>query len=395
MPPGMPKAEPAGGWLRLAIGSGAAMLLAMGLGRFSYTAMVPALIERGWLGAAEAGYAGGCNFAGFLLGALATEWLRRRIALALLLRAAVLIAALALFASAVDAGFWWLALWRGLLGICVAVVMVLGLALTTAATPDGHRATGTAVIFAGVGLGIFFSGTLVPWLLDYGVAAAWSGIAVAGGAAVIVALWGWRDAAAIAFPAPKAALETPAQPFWAMLLLSHACFSVALVPHVLYWVDFIARGQGHGIAIGGLHWSVAGFFAFIGPVLALLLARRIGTAWALVAVFIALAFGIAAPGFDGAMGVLIASTVIFGTQPGLSALIAARARDLGSAAAMPRLMRQMILINAVGAGIAGMAFPALYQATGRTDTLFLIAGAIMATGAVLAAPWQAILAKKA
>ena len=43
---------------------------------------------------------------------------------------------------------------------------------------------------------------------------------------------------------------------------------------------------------------------------------RAGTAWALVAVFIGLAVGIAAPGFDGAIPVLIASTVIFGTQPG-------------------------------------------------------------------------------
>ena len=55
-------------WLRLAIGSAAAMLLAMGLGRFSYTAMVPLLIEADWVSSSEAGFVGGVNLAGFLLG---------------------------------------------------------------------------------------------------------------------------------------------------------------------------------------------------------------------------------------------------------------------------------------------------------------------------------------
>lgn len=381
-------------WLRLALGGAAAMLLAMGLGRFSYTAMVPLLIESGWLSAAEAGYVGGVNLGGFLLGALATEWLRRRLALAVILRAAVLAGVIGLLASALDAGFLWLAFWRGVLGVTVGVVMVLGLALTTAVTPAAERPLGTAIIFAGVGLGIFLSGSFVPWLALNGIVSAWLGIAVLGATAAAVALWGWRGVGAMDFSEPENALPPVSQPAWAMLLLAHACFAVGLVPHTIYWVDFIARDLGQGLAVAGVHWSGAGACAVLGPVITFYLARMIGTARALVVAFAALASGIAAPGFDGALPILVLSTIMFGAQPGLSALIAARARDMGQASAMPQLMRKLILVNGIGAAIAGIGFPALFELSENYGLIFWIAGGAMGLGALLAMPWQALPARR-
>ncbi|HAA93745.1 MAG TPA: hypothetical protein DCE33_14955 [Rhodospirillaceae bacterium] len=376
------------GWLRLAIGGGMAMLLAMGLGRFSYTAMVPLLIEGGWLSEAEAGYVGGVNLAGFLLGALATEWLRRRIALTVILRMAILAAAIGLLASALEIGFWWLAFWRGLLGVTVGIVMVLGLAVTTAVTPETDRPLGTAVIFSGVGCGIFLSGTLVPWLAQNGILAAWFGVAILGLFAAAGAMWGWRDLGAVPFSEhhPDDA-PSVTQPAWCRLLLAHAYFSIGLIPHTIYWVDFIARELGQGLSVAGAYWSGAGVCAVVGPIAGFFLARKIGTPWALVIAFAALAAGIAAPGFDGAVPILVLSSIIFGAQPGLSALIAARARDIGHASAMPRLMRQMILINGAGAAIAGLAFPALFEAVDSYRSLFWIAGGVMGLGALLAVPW--------
>ena len=57
-------------WLRISIGAAATMFVCMGLGRFSYGPMIPALVEAGELQAAEAGYVGAGNLFGFLLGAL-------------------------------------------------------------------------------------------------------------------------------------------------------------------------------------------------------------------------------------------------------------------------------------------------------------------------------------
>jgi VIT1/CCC1 family predicted Fe2+/Mn2+ transporter len=51
-------------WVRLAIGGAATLLVGMGIGRFSYTPLMPALIETGALGADAAGYVGAFNLAG-------------------------------------------------------------------------------------------------------------------------------------------------------------------------------------------------------------------------------------------------------------------------------------------------------------------------------------------
>jgi len=378
-------------WLRLAIGSAAAMLLAMGLGRFSYTAMVPLLIEANWLSASEAGFVGGINLAGFLIGALSAEWLRHKFSLSSVVRASIWLSALALGASTIDGGFYWLAFWRAMLGITVSIIMIFGLAVTTALSPERYRSLGTAIIFAGVGLGIFLSGSLVPWLARLSVFAAWVGVAGVGVAALTIALWGWRNSESLNLPEPAVTAlkaSTVAQPCWGMLLAAHACFSIGLVPHVIYWVDFIARGLGQGMAIGGAYWSGAGASAVLGPVAAFYLARRIGTSWALVIAFLVLSAGIAAPVFGNGIVILVASTVVFGAQPGLSALISARARDMGTSDAMPTMMRQMISVNAIGAAIAGLAFPALFDLTQNYALLFAVAGASMGLGALLSVPWQ-------
>ena len=56
-------------WRRIAIGTGAGMFLCMALGRFSYSAMIPALVRGGELDSVTAGYIGGANMIGFLAGA--------------------------------------------------------------------------------------------------------------------------------------------------------------------------------------------------------------------------------------------------------------------------------------------------------------------------------------
>ena len=382
------------------------MLLAMGLGRFSYTAMVPALIGSGKLTESDAGFVAGCNLAGFLLGALVAERLRKRWSLGILLPVALWISVAALAASAVDAGFLWLAVWRGVLGVTVALVMIQGLALTLAATPDDQHMEATAVIFAGVGVGICLSGTLVPWLLEISVRSAWIGIALIGLVALVGARWGWRDVdggagrdvdrnggGALQEPA-SAPMSMPTQPYWSMLLVAHACFSIGLAPHTIYWVDFIARGLGHGMDVGGDYWVGAGICAILGPIAAIFLGRWLGTAWALVLAFAALSIGLAAPGFTDVTPILLASTIIFGAQPGLSALIAARVREMGCVDAMPRLMRQMILVNGLGAAAAGLGFPALFGAFQNYAWLFWSAGAVMALGAILSVPWPNLFGKK-
>ncbi len=80
---------------------------------------------------------------------------------------------------------------------------------------------------------------------------------------------------------------------------------------------------------------------------------------------------------------LVASSLIFGAQPGLSAVIAGRARQVVGARNMPFVWRRMVLSVGISQTVAGYALVALFNATGSYTPVFLIGGGAMALGAVL------------
>ncbi len=370
-------------WWRVAVGGGAGMFVAMGIGRFSYTALVPALIESGRLGELEAGLIGGFNLFGFLVGAFLSGRLARSLPARHRLTLWVWLCLLGLACSALPLGFAWLAWWRGVVGAMTALIMIGSVAVATADVPEARRAWAAGTVYAGVGFGILLSGTAVPSLVAIGIDWAWGGLAGLGLAGALIAQWGWRRArdANSGPPAPAPRLGTLG-PALTGLVAAHFLFSLALVPHTLYWVDFIARELGQGLGTGGAHWAFVGVFAALGPLAAVILGGRLGNAAALLVSFVILGIGIAAPAASEAFVFLAASTVIFGAQPGLATLLSARVRDLGTADGMAGLMRVMILANAVGSGIGGLASPMILEVVGDPRPLFLFAGVAMALGAV-------------
>ncbi|MFZ0694250.1 MAG: YbfB/YjiJ family MFS transporter [Alphaproteobacteria bacterium] len=88
-------------------------LVGIGLARFAYTALIPALISEHWYSHSEAVYLGAANLAGYLVGALFGRVKARWIHTAWILRLMMLLTAVSMFACALrDFGFAWAALWR-------------------------------------------------------------------------------------------------------------------------------------------------------------------------------------------------------------------------------------------------------------------------------------------
>ena len=152
--PGYPAALALAGLLSLTV--------AIGIGRFVYTPILPYMTAGLGLGKSQAGLIASANFLGYLLGALAVAWRAvpgdpRRWLLGALLVSGLSTGAMALTTSL---GPFLLLRFAG--GAAGALVMVLASSLVMDRLTAAGRTAWAAVMYAGVGTGIAISALTVP-----------------------------------------------------------------------------------------------------------------------------------------------------------------------------------------------------------------------------------------
>ncbi|HEX6211640.1 MAG TPA: YbfB/YjiJ family MFS transporter, partial [Methylomirabilota bacterium] len=246
-----------------------ATLVGIGLARFAYTPLLPALIGAGWFGPSAAAYLGAANLAGYLAGALLARSLAARASPVGVLRAMMALATAAFFACAAPVSFGWYFFWRLAAGVAGGALMVLAAPTVLPHVPAARRGLAGGVVFTGVGLGIAASGTLVPVLLRWGLATAWLGLGAVALALTLLAWTGWpREpagrSAGVSHPTASARIGRGVK----VVYVEYALNAVGLVPHMVFLVDFVARGLDRGLVAGGRCWVVFGVGAMLGPVLA-------------------------------------------------------------------------------------------------------------------------------
>src|SRR5947208_13766291 len=84
-----------------------ASLVGIGLARFAYTPLLPAIIDAHWFSPSSSTYLGAANLAGYLGGALLARPLALRIPTPIVLRGMMLLATAAFFACAFRSPFAW------------------------------------------------------------------------------------------------------------------------------------------------------------------------------------------------------------------------------------------------------------------------------------------------
>jgi predicted MFS family arabinose efflux permease len=315
--------------LRATLAALSANLVGIGLARFGYTPLIPALIAAGWFAPSAAVYLGAANLAGYLAGALGARWIAARTGMPALLRGAMLITAASLLGCALPWGFAWFFLWRFLSGGTGGVLMALAAPSVMPGIPLARRGLAGGMIFTGVGLGIAASGTLVPLLMRWGLAETWLGL---GGLALVLTVIAWNgwpadgDAPLTQSASPR---TPPATPALRALYLEYALNAVGLVPHMVFLVDFIARDLGQGLHEAARYWVIFGAGALIGPLVAGHLGDRIGFRAALRLAFVMQALCVALPLVTvAAIGLVVSSFVVGAFVPGIVAITIGRTREL-------------------------------------------------------------------
>ncbi|HEX5454829.1 MAG TPA: YbfB/YjiJ family MFS transporter [Stellaceae bacterium] len=368
--------------MRATIAALAASLVGVGLARFGYTPLIPVLIAAGWFSPAAAVYLGAANLAGYLAGALAAGRIAPRAGTAATLRGAMALTAASLVACAFPLGFAWFFPWRFLSGVTGGVLMALAAPTAMAAIPPARRGIAGGAIFTGVGLGIAASGTLVPLLARVGLTETWLGLGALALALTAIAWGGWPASPPRA-PAPlrSSSGKRAGSPMLLALYLEYALNAVGLVPHMIFLVDFIARGLGRGVAAGGHYWVLFGIGALIGPMLAGHLGDRIGFRAALRLAFVIEAAAVAAPLVSvGAPSLELSTFVVGAFVPGIVAITIGRARELVGLdpAAYVAAWGRCTIAFAIGQAAAGYGFSYIFARVEHGyPVLFAIAAAAL------------------
>jgi MFS family permease len=263
--------------------------------------------------------------------------------------------------------------------------MVLAAPTVLAHIPGGRRGVASGAIFAGVGLGIAASGTLVPLLLRQGLAEAWTGLGLLALFLTAIAWNGWPKHQAAAHPAQAAsrAARRPLQ--LRALYCEYALNAAGLVPHMIFLVDFVTRGLGQGLDTGAQYWVLFGLGAIAGPLVSGHVADRTGFGPALRLAYLIEAVAIALPiGGFGSAGLIVSSVVVGAFTPGIVPLVLGRVHELlphdvaAQRAAWSAATTSFALLQAGAA--YGMSF--LFARTGGDYQLLFIIGAAAAATAL-------------
>jgi MFS family permease len=358
-----------------------ALAVAMGIGRFAFTPLLPMMKDDAGLTVAAGGWLAAANYAGYLVGAVAAAVVPLSPSRAV--RGGLIATALTTAAMGLSARFEvWLAL-RALAGIASALVMVFASAwIADVLARHGRRAL-SGPTFAGVGIGIAVTGLACLVMARGGASSStvWLGLAVI---AVALGAASWRPFGTVHAGAGPVADKSP---------------SVSLADRVLLWLCYGASGIGYIIPATYLPalardalsdpelfqwaWPVFGAAAAASTLVAARLQRRLGNVGLWMASHSVMAIGVLLPVLSRSFGAIIASSLLVG-----GTFIVTTMSALGAAheIAGPRahnLIATMTAAFAVGQ-IAGPVILSLLIGAGGAPEIAWIGAAVLLIAAAAA-----------
>lgn len=137
-----------------------ALVMAMGIGRFSLTPQLPHLISEGQIDLTGAGLIAAANYLGYLIGALDAIRARRPAQVRNRLLSGLWLCVGLTFVSFWAQGFWPHLVLRFGAGVASAWVMVMITSLSQHLAVSNHRPRLGALVFAGPGVGVLLTGLL-------------------------------------------------------------------------------------------------------------------------------------------------------------------------------------------------------------------------------------------
>ena len=368
-----------------ALAGAASLAVAMGIGRFAFTPVLPMMLQDAGLSIASGGWLASANYLGYLIGALSAMVLQVRPERAI--HAGLLVIAAATLAmGGSDAFAVWVAL-RLVAGVASAWVMISVSAWCLNTLAVYRRPFLNSLVFAGVGCGITAAGLLCIVLTQWqaGSVRAWAalGLLALGVTALIWRFFAHDDgeaARSAASPAAPTALVWNADAL--RLVLCYGVFGFGYIIPATF-LPVMARNALQGSAAFAWSWPTFGMAAVLSTLVVAVLVRRWGNRRVWCFSHLLMAVGIVLPVWSqNFLSILAAALCVGGTFMviTLAALQEAR-RVAGPGARM--LIAAMTSAFAAGQIVGPLTVGAAAGGGGFATGLVLAAGLLAASALLL------------
>jgi len=388
------------GWI--IVGCGVLVLFScLGLARFAFGMLLPAMSAALDLSYAEGGAIGTGYFVGYLVVVVAIPFLLGRIGSRVSTGTGLLIIAASLAGLSQAGGFWPILVLYTVTGIGSGMANITMVALISRWFAPSMRGRAAGIVLGGNGIGIILSGVLVPTLEGLGWSEVWraSWLILAGlsGLVALIAFALLRndpqdldlhplggESRVNGSAAPEMG-RTAERRLLVHLGIVYALFGATYIIYGTFIVTTLVDAYGYAADIAGTLWAWIGFLSIFSGALFGTLSDRIGRRGGLMAAFAVqtVAYGLAA--LEPGQTLLYLSIGLFGIAAwSIPTIAAAAAGDYLGPLRTAAGLSFITLFFAAGQVLGPLSAGALAEVTGGFALSYGLAAALTAAAIVLA-----------
>lgn len=378
--------------LRIALAGMVALAVAMGIGRFAFTPILPMMQNDAGLSVVSGGYLASANYLGYLLGSLIATRLHVRDEVAVL-GSMLLIGMATLAMGFVDHYPAWLLL-RLVAGIANAWIAIFAFSWCLDRLAAVQRPLLNSLIFTGVGAGTMLAGLVCLALMrvEASSAQAWLTFGVLA-LAMTAAVWttyagGGHAQHAVVRPRMKGI------PWSREAVLLVFCFGASGFGYIIpaTFLPAMAREIIRDPAVFGWAWPVFGLAAMASTLTAAAWLRGFAPRRVWMCCHLVMGFGVVIPVFSAGMAAIVtAALCVGGTFMVITMLSIQEARAVAGAQVVP-LTAAMTAAFALGQILGPVVASVLLKAGFGFSSGLLLAGAVLVVSAAML--WRAAPGKR-
>jgi predicted MFS family arabinose efflux permease len=361
------------------------LMIAMGIGRFAYTPILPLMQNTLSFSDVVAGYLASSNYSGYLVGAILAGVLPLKKHKTFYLRISLVFSVLTTLSMGLSHSYILMLVVRFISGVASAFIFVLSSSIVLDKLAFTGKTNWSGLFYAGVGFGIFFSTLFIPNLNHlFEWEGVWIGLAIVS-AILTIFVWFWlKDSKNTIMKKDAQVVVTQVPPLkWLpWLIIAYGLEGLGYIVTGTFIVS-IAEKSTTFSSDPAFVWMVVGLGAIPSCIIWSTLAKKWGSVKSLVFSMTLQALGIALPVIWLSQTSLIISALVFGaTFMGITTLATTLARQMNPKNSS-RIIGYLTAIYAVGQMIGPTIAGILSSHTQSYNSALIGAACVVLMGAFL------------